>query len=88
MSTSLFGGDPENPPCCCLEGCCPGYVLPDCLILELESSCCPGNVATVILTSEFATEDCVGGERRPIGAATTICGDTPDIVYSGALDAG
>lgn len=88
MSTSLFGGDPENPPCCCLEGCCPGYVLPDCLVLELESSCCPGEIATVILTKEGASETCVGGEVRPSTAAESFCGGTPDIIYTGALDAG
>ncbi|TXH15018.1 MAG: hypothetical protein E6R03_08090 [Hyphomicrobiaceae bacterium] len=58
-------GEPEGIPCCCLSGCCEGFVLPDCITLDLESSCCPGDMATVILTKE----DLSGGAG---GAGSTV----------------
>lgn len=84
---SLFGM-PEGTPCCCNNSCCPGVPLPDCITLELDSSCCTGETATVILTSEFAAGSCEGGESRPTTAAEAFCGGSPDIIYTGALDAG
>jgi len=80
---SLFG-DPDGVPCCCLAGCCPGYVLPDCLTMELSSSCCTGDTASIVLTAEQAST-CDGGESRPFTAAEAFCGGTPDIIYTGAL---
>lgn len=84
---SLFGM-PEGTPCCCNNSCCPGVALPDCITLEIDSSCCAGESATVVLTSEFAAGDCEGGVGRPITAAEVFCGGSPNIIYSGALDAG
>lgn len=81
-------GEPEGIPCCCLSGCCEGFVLPVCITLALESSCCPGDIATIVLIKEDVSgggSDCAGGTPRPFNAATNFCGATPAIVYTGAL---
>ena len=82
---SLFGM-PEGVPCCCSAGCCPETILPDCITLELVSSCCVGDTATVVLTNEGAAT-CAGGTSRPTTAAESFCSpESPDIIYTGALD--
>lgn len=72
MGRSNFPGRAAGVPCCCLDGCCPGYTLPDCITLELSSSCCPGDVATVVLTKDTAIDLCPGGVSRPTTGASAF----------------
>lgn len=81
---SLFGM-PEGTPCCCDDGCCPGFVMPDCITLELASSCCTEEPISVVLTRADAIEDCIGGERRPYTAAESYGGGDTNTIWTGAL---